>query len=369
MVEIIGMIGVNREDSSSSGATLSTFGGAINPGGAVPAGIDPGYIIEFAQAHEESGFDQVLLGYSSATAEGFTVAGFAASHTKRLGYLIAHRAGFMAPTLAARMAATLDQLTRGRIAMHIISGGSDVEQQRDGDWLDHDARYRRTDEYLEVMRRTWTETEPFDYAGQFYRFAGASSQVRCYQQPHVPLFFGGASSPALEVGSKQADVFAFLGEPLSVVRERIADIQRRAQGHGRGIRFSLSVRPILGKTEPEAWERARRILEQVKESTGGKIAAGQPARLQSELSQRLVSFAAQQEVYDQRLWMHIAYASGGAGNTTCLVGTAEQVVESLLDYYQAGCTTFILRGFDPLKDAIDFGRELIPMLRERVRRV
>ena len=153
---------------------------------------------------------------------------------------------------------------------------------------------------------------------------------------------------------------------MSVVRERIADIRRRAQDHGRAIRFSLSVRPILGKTEPEAWARARRILDRVKESAGGKIAAGAPARLQSELSQRLVSFAAEQEVYDQRLWMPIAYASGGAGNTTCLVGTAEQVVESLLDYYQAGCTAFILRGFDPLNDAIDYGRELIPMLRAEV---
>lgn len=368
-VQIIGMIGVQREDPANAGASLSVFGGGINPGGEIPAGIDPDYIVEFCRAHEDAGFDMVLTGYSSSTADGFEVAGYAAANTTKLGFLIADRPGFVMPTLAARKAATLDQLTRGRIALHIVSGGSDVEQHQDGDWLDHDARYRRTDEYLEVMRRTWTETEPFDYAGQFYRFAGASSQVRCYQQLHLPLFFGGASAAALEVGSKQADVFAFLGEPLSVVRERIADIRRRAQGHGRGIRFSLSVRPILGKTEPEAWERARRILEQVKESTGGKIAAGQPARLQSELSQRLVNFAAQQEVYDQRLWMPIAYASGGAGNTTCLVGTAEQVVESLLDYYQAGCTTFILRGFDPLNDAIDFGRELIPMLREGVGRV
>jgi alkanesulfonate monooxygenase len=79
-----------------------------------------------------------------------------------------------------------------------------------------------------------------------------------------------------------------------------------------------------------------------------------------------VSFAAEREVYDKRLWMPIAYASGGAGNTTCLVGIAEQLVDSLLDYYDAGCTTFILRDFDPLNDAREYGRELIPLLRERV---
>jgi alkanesulfonate monooxygenase len=171
----------------------------------------------------------------------------------------------------------------------------------------------------------------------------------------------------VEVGSIHADVFAFLGEPLSVVRDRIAVIRQRARQYGREIRFSLSVRPILGATENEAWERAHVILERVKLSTAGKIAPGQPARLQSELSRRLMDFAAEREVYDKRLWMPIAYASGGAGNTTCLVGTAEQVVDSLLDYYQAGCTTFILRGFDPLNDAIDYGEELIPLLRAGVR--
>ena len=364
MVEIIGMIGVNREDSSSSGATLSTFGGAINPGGAVPAGIDPGYIIEFARAHEESGFDQVLLGYSSATAEGFTVAGFAASHTKRLGYLIAHRAGFMAPTLAARMAATLDQLTQGRIAMHIISGGSDIEQQRDGDWLDHAQRYRRTGEYLEILRRMWTESEPFDYDGEFYRLQQAHSQVRPWQQPHIPLFFGGASEDAKIIGSRWADVYALWGEPLSAIRDQIADIRAKASEHGREPRFSLSVRPILGPTEDQAWERARRILDAVKQSVGDSIKPGEPARLQSVGSRRLLDFAAQGEVHDKRLYTPIAQASGAAGSTTALVGTAQQVAESMLDYYDLGCTAFIIRGFDPLADAIEYGKELIPLVRE-----
>ena len=365
-VQIVGMIGVQREAPETAGAALSVFGGGINPGGEIPAGIDPDYIARFARAHEQSGFDLVLTGYSSSSPDGFEVAGYAAAHTRRLGFLIAHRPGFVMPSLAARKAATLDQLTGGRIALHIISGGSDPEQRQDGDWLDHDARYRRTAEYLEVLRRVWTESEPFDHHGEFYRLQGAYSQVRCYQQPHVPLFFGGASEAALAVGSRWADVYAFLGEPLAAIRERIADLRRRAAGHGRGLRFSLSVRPILGDTEGGAWERARGILERVQEATRGKVAPGQPARGQSELSQRLVSFAGRQEVYDKRLWMPIAYASGGAGNTTCLVGTAEQVAESLLDYYRAGCTAFILRGFDPLNDAAEYGRELIPLLREGV---
>lgn len=365
-VRIVGMIGVTREGAETSGATLSVFGGGINPGAEVPAGVDGDYILEFARVHENAGFDMVLTGYSSSTPDGFEVAGYAAAHTTRLGYLIAHRPGFVAPTLAARKAATLDQLTGGRIALHVISGGSDVEQERDGDFLDHDARYRRTDEYMEILRRAWTAGEPFDYEGEFYRLKGASSQVHCRQRPHLPLFFGGASDIALDVGSRRADVFALWGEPRAAIRERVADIRHRAGERAGDIRFSLSVRPILGNTEDQAWQRAKAILLRVREATRGSVVPGQPARLQSVGSRRLLEFAAQGDLHDERLWMPVAAASGAAGSTTCLVGTASQVAESLLAYYDLGCTTFIIRGFDPLNDAREYGRELIPRLRELV---
>ena len=297
-VEIMGMIGVNRERDASRGVTVSLFGGGINPADEIPAGIDPDYIAEFSQAHEASGFDKVLIGYSSATAEGFGVAGYAASQTETLGFLIAHRPGFVSPTLAARQAATLDQLTKGRIAMHIISGGSDVEQRRDGDWIDHDARYRRTDEFMEVMRRVWTETSPFDYDGEFYKFEQNLSEVRTYQHPNVPLYFGGASDVAKEVGAKRSDVYALWGEPLESIREQIADIRERAAKYGRTIKFSVSVRPILGDTESEAWDRARSILSRVRSSVGDTIGIGKPARLQSEGARRLLDFAAKGDVHD-----------------------------------------------------------------------
>ena len=367
-IEIIGMIGVNRERDSSRGVTVSLFGGGINPADEIPAGIDPEYIAEFSQAHEDSGFDKVLLGYSSATPDGFAVAGYAAYRTNTLGYLIAHRAGFMAPTLAARHLATLDQLTGGRIAIHVISGGSDEEQRRDGDWLDHDSRYRRTDEWMEVVRKTWTELAPFDYEGEFFQLQQAHSQVRTRQKPHVPLYFGGASEAAKEVGARRADVYALWGEPLAAIKEQIADISGRAARYGRSVRFSVSVRPILGDTTSDAWERAHRVLDRVKGSVGEMVGPNRPARLQSVGSRRLLDFAAQGEVHDRRLWMPIAAATGAAGSTTALVGTAEEVAESLLDYYDAGCSTVLIRGFDPIQDTIDYGKELIPILRDEAAR-
>ena len=368
-VTIIGMIGVVRESSTNRGATLSLFGGGINPGAEVPSGVDPDYILDFARTHEQAGFDMVLTGYSSSTPDGFEVAGYAAAHTERLGYLIAHRPGFVAPTLAARKAATLDQLTNGRIALHIITGGNDIEQRQDGDWLDHNARYRRTDEYLDVMRRIWTETEPFDHDGEFYHLQGAYSQARCRQYPHVPLFFGGASEAALDTASRRADLFALWGEPRASIAERIADVRQRVSAAGRnpaGMRFSLSARPILADTEEKAWQRAEDILARVQQATAGRITPGVPTRPQSEGAWRLLRFAAEGNLHDERLWMPIAAASGASGSTTCLVGTPRQVADSLLAYYDLGCSAFIIRGFDPLADAADYGRELIPRVREGV---
>ncbi|HEV8143430.1 MAG TPA: LLM class flavin-dependent oxidoreductase [Methylomirabilota bacterium] len=347
-IEIIGMI--------STTLASELYGRSI-----IAGGVDPAFIARFARVHEEGGFDRVLVGYGSTGADGFAVTAHAAAATTRLGYLIAHRPGFVAPTLAARKAATLDHLTGGRIALHIITGGSDVEQQRDGDFLDHDARYRRTDEYLEVVRRTWASDRPFDFDGEFYRVRGAFSEVKPLQRPAIPIYFGGASGVALTVGARHCDVYALWGEPVAAIRQSIAEV-RAAAPAGRAPRFSVSVRPILGATENRAWERARGILARIVELRGdAKI----PAR-ENVGSLRLLDLAARGEVHDKRLWTAIAAATGASGSTTALVGTPEQVAESLLDYYDAGATTILIRGFDPLQDAIDFGRNLIPLVRAGV---
>ena len=201
----------------------------------------------------------------------------------------------------------------------------------------------------------------------FYRLKGASSQVHCYQRPHLPLFFGGASEIALDVGSRRADVFCLVGANPGRPYENGWPTSVAAPVNGVAT-SSSACRCVLswGKTEGKAWQRAEEILARVQNATKGSIVPGQPARLQSVGSRRLLEFAAQGDLHDERLWMPVAAASGAAGSTTCLVGTPRQVAESLLAYYDLGCTTFIIRGFDPLNDAHEYGRELIPLLREMV---
>ncbi len=352
-VEFIGMIGT-RPASEIQGPTVSITGGNVSPE----------YVKEFARAHEAGDFDRVLIGYGSSGPDGLAVASYAAAVTDRLGFLIAHRPGFVAPTLAVRKFATLDHFSGGRIAVHIITGGSDIEQQRDGDWLDHDTRYRRTDEYLDIVRRVWTSDEPFDHEGEFYQLKGAFSQVKPLQQPHIPIYFGGASGPAVKVGAKHADTYAVWGETLADVKALTAELYAAAP-NGRRPRISVSLRPILGATEEQAWERAHWILDRIR-STRPALPPGTSARGQSVGSRRLLDIAARGEIHDKRLWTPIAAATGAGGNTTALVGTPEQVAESLLDYVDIGVSTLLIRGFDPLQDAIDYGRDLIPLVRQEL---
>jgi alkanesulfonate monooxygenase len=362
-VEFIGMIGT-RDVSE------------IRP----PAGptVDPDYTLRFARAHEEAGFDRVLIGYGSSSPDGTQVAAYVAANTERLGLLVAHRPGFVAPTLAARTFATLDRFSGGRVAVHIITGGHDAEQRRDGDYLGKDDRYARTDEYLDIVKRAWTSTEPFDHEGRFYRLQDFAAEVKPVTEPRIPLYFGGSSEAAYRVGGKQADVFALWGEPLAETAEQIASVRAAAEAAGRTEppRISVSFRPILGRTEDEAWERAHRILDTINSRgaagsfVGGRriLPVGPDAEPQNTGSQRLLAAAAKGELHDRALWTPTAKATGAAGNSTALVGTPETVAQALLDYVDIGVTTLLIRGYDPLEDTIDYGRDLLPLVRAEVAR-
>jgi len=352
-VEFIGFIGTQ-------------LGSEIHP----PSGpvLDRAYIEATAKAHEEGGFDRALVAFHSTSPESILVTAHAASVTSRLHFMIAHRPGFTAPTVAARQLATLDDLTGGRIAVHIISGGSDEELAKDGDHLTKDERYARTEEYLDIVRQEWTSTKPFDFKGKYYEVKDAFGAIKPFQKPHLPIYFGGSSDAAIPVAGKHADIYALWGETQAQVRETIARVRAAAAKWGRNPRFSLSLRPVLAHTEAAAWKRAKQIEDrtrELREKAGLKTQGHAPPNAGA---QRLLAAAALGSRLDKRLWTGVAALTGATGNSTGLVGTPEQVAEALLDYYDLGVTTFLIRGFDPLADAIAYGRELIPLVRELVAR-
>jgi alkanesulfonate monooxygenase len=327
--------------------------------------IDADFTRRFAQAHEAGGFDRVLIGYGTYWADGWQVANHVARATDGLKLLLAHRPGFVAPSLTARQAVTFDHLAGGgRLALHIITGGDEADQRRDGDFVDHDARYRRTGEYMHIVRSLLHHAEPLDFAGEFYRLEGAKLPALPATEAGVPLYFGGASPVAVDVGAQYADVYMLWGEPLAQARQRIESVREAAARFGRSVRFSLSVRPILAPTESAAWERAERIAELATAQRRRFLGARGRRDNSSVGSARLLAAAAEADVHDTRLWTKVAAITGAAGNSTALVGTPEQVAEALLAYVDIGFDTLLLRGFEPLRDAIEYGRELIPLVRQ-----
>jgi alkanesulfonate monooxygenase len=370
-LEIIGMVGT-KEVSESRGSLDGPS-------------LDAAYLSRFARAHEAAGFDRVLIGYGATGPDGFAVAAHVLYATSALKVLIAHRPGFVAPTLVARKLATLDQLTGGgRVAVHHITGGDELDQKRDGDFADHDRRYARTAEFMDVLRRELTSAEPFDYEGEFYQVRGAYSSVRPPAGAPIPLYFGGASDAAVGVGAAHADVYMLWGEPVAEIASRIARIRAAAARYGRDIRFSLSVRPIVAATEEAAWQRAEAIRAATERRLAAVTAAPEPGgqgsgrtdprvsggrlfgfRESSSVgSERLQRQGAERDVHDERLWYGVTRLTGPGGNSTALVGTPRQVAEALMAYRRAGVDAVLIRGFDPLDDVVEWGTELVPLLRE-----
>ncbi|MEV7597423.1 LLM class flavin-dependent oxidoreductase [Kitasatospora sp. NPDC089797] len=352
------------------GIAATGDGSETNP--RTTASFDRDYTLRLARAHEDHGWDRVLFAYGSGAPEPAAAAAFLASHLDRLQILLAHRPNVSYPTFAAKTFATLDRISDGRLTVHFITGGTDHEQQREGDFLTKDQRYARTREYIGIVKKAWTSREPFDHEGPHYRFHDFVSDVFPVQQPRPAVSFGGSSDAAYAAGGAEADIYCLWGEPLARTAEQIERVKEAAQAAGRSDlpRIQVAFRPIIAPTEELAWEKAHRTVAAIRaRRENGELAPRRrPAAATPENtgSQRLIEIAEAGERYDRALWTPTAAATGGAGNSNALVGTPETVAQALLDYYDLGVDILSARGYDLLDDAIDFGRYVIPIVREEV---
>jgi alkanesulfonate monooxygenase len=349
-VEIIGML-PHRRYTEVYADPASTF--------------DMEFMLASARAHEASGFDRVLIANTAVYPDNISIATWVAAHTTALKLMIAHRPGFIAPTMAGRMLATVDQLSGGRCGVHIITGTQDIELQSDGDFLTKEVRYARSAEYVKVMRKEWTSAAPFDHAGEFYKANGAFAAVKPVQ-PTIPVFWGGSSDKAVEMGARVADIYALQSLSVDKTRAMAQRVRAEAARHGRRPEVLVSTRVIIGKTEAEAWETAHGLLRHLVEELHGQgkleIAPGESVE------------AAMQRAMDESMegsrdgvsWTALGKIKVGRPLANCLVGSADQILGILCDYYDAGVTRFILGGYDPLGYQAQFGRELLPQLRAAV---
>ncbi|NTI50844.1 LLM class flavin-dependent oxidoreductase [Agrobacterium rhizogenes] len=331
--------------------------------------IDPRFLVRYARSLDDYGFNYTLVPYDSSSFDPFTIGATIAAHTKNIKIIIALRPNTLYPTVAAKALATLDQLSEGRVVVHFIAGGSNVEQAREGDFLTKEQRYERLEEYIRILRRAWESPEPFDFDGRYYQFKQFSNQVRPVNGK-IPVSVGGSSDEAYRIGGALADIFGLWGEPLAETKEQIDRINAEAKRAGRTDRPRIWVtfRPIVAETDELAWAKAHRVLESLQENRAkglGKAPASAPPP-QNVGSQRLLDIAARGEVHDRALWYPTVTATNARGASTALVGSPQTIADSILDYIDLGADLISIRGYDNLNDAIDYGRYILPLVRSGI---
>jgi alkanesulfonate monooxygenase len=320
------------------------------------------------QAYDRNGYDRVLVANSASWPDSIPMAAYLSTWTDKVKWMIAHRPGFVAPTMAARMLAVIDRVSEGRCGVHIITGANDQELAADGDNSLKADRYRRSGEYVEVMRRTWSQTTPFDYEGEFYTVKGAMADVRPQNGASIPVFWGGLSPEAVAGAAKHADIYAFPIASLAQTRDVIDRVQAAAAGHGRQVGLCISLRTIAAATEVEAWRMADEVLSHFVDNAAEVISTSMASRgdTPGQLHDHTTRMLAEGSLLDKRLWTEITKATKGTRAVTALVGDYAQVVDAMMDYYDLGVRHFLMSGFDMRTDPGTYGRTIIPMLRRAV---
>jgi alkanesulfonate monooxygenase len=281
--------------------------------------------------------------------------------TERLRYLVAVRPGLQSPTVAARMAATLDRISNGRVLINVVTGGDPVENKGDGIFLAHDERYQVTREFLAVFNDLMAG-RTVDLAGRHIRIEGGRLLFPPVQTPRPPLYFGGSSDAAIEVAAATIDKYLTWGEPPAQVAEKITQVATRAAAVGRRLSFGNRLHVIVRETDAEAWAAADDLIRHVTDET---IAAAQSAfvRMDSVGQRRMAQLHAgrrdQLEV-SPNLWAGIGLVRGGAG--TALVGDPQTVAARMKEYMALGIDTFIMSGYPHLEEAYRFAELVFPLL-------
>ncbi|WP_233873865.1 FMNH2-dependent alkanesulfonate monooxygenase [Paraburkholderia adhaesiva] len=326
------------------------------------------YFRQVAIAADTLGYEGVLLPTGRSCEDAWVVASSLIPVTRRLKFLVAIRPGLSSPGLSARMAATFDRLSGGRLRINIVTGGDAGELEGDGIFADHDTRYEITDEFLNIWRgllNTAHEGGSVDWSGQHLSSKGGKLLYPSVQRPHPPLWFGGSSPAAHQIAAEHVDTYLTWGEPPDAVAKKIADVRAHAAARGRQLKFGIRLHVIVRETEEEAWQDAERLISRLDDDT---IARAQQAfaNMDSEGQRRMAALHGGRrgsretlEVYPN-LWAGVGLVRGGAG--TALVGSAEQVAARMREYQELGIETFILSGYPHLEESYRFAELVFPRL-------
>lgn len=324
--------------------------------------VDQSYLAQIAQAADRLGYHGVLIPTGRSCEDSWVVASSLIPLTQRLRFLIAFRPGLLNPSLAARMAATFDRISKGRLLINIVTGGDPSENAGDGIFLEHHERYEITREFLSIWK-SLLAGEVVNHSGQHLRIEDGSLLIPSVQKPHPPLFFGGSSDIGIDVAAEHVDTYLSWGEPPAEVGKKLQKAQAAAQKYGRKLNFGVRLHVIVRETAKEAWDAATALISHVDDATIAK-AQEKFATMDSVGQRRMAALHGGQrdklEVYPH-LWAGVGLVRGGAG--TALVGDPDQVADLIRQYMGVGVENFIFSGYPHLEEAYRVAELVFPRIK------
>ena len=323
--------------------------------------VDHDYLSQIARAAESLGFDGALIPTGRSCEDPWVTASSLIPLTRKLKFLVAVRPGIMSPTVAARMAASFDRHSNGRLLINVVAGGDPVELAGDGCWLSHDERYEAASEFLDVWKGVLSG-QVVDLEGKHITVKGAQQLFPPVSQPHPPVYFGGSSPAAHDLAARHVDLYLSWGEPLDEVAKKIADLRQRAAAYGRTLRFGLRVHVIVRDSTEEAWRAADALISKLDDQviTNAQHTLG---RADSEGQRRMAALHGGRRdrlEIAPNLWAGVGLVRGGAG--TALVGDGPTVAARLREYAELGIDTFVLSGYPHLDEAYRVAELVFPHL-------
>jgi alkanesulfonate monooxygenase len=320
------------------------------------------YLGQIARSAEQLGFEAALTPTGAWCEDAWVTTAMLSSLSERLRFLVAFRPGLTSPYVAAQMAGTFQNLSGGRLALNVVTGGESHEQRMFGDFLDKDGRYERCEEFLTIVRALWTG-ERVTVEGRHLHVQDAVLQQ--VPDPLPPIYFGGSSPAAGRVAARHADVYLTWGEPPAAVAEKIAWVRSLAAEEGRELRFGIRLHTIARDTSEAAWAEADRLLAGISEDDIQRVQEGL-RRSESVGQRRMLDLNRGSKdglVIHPHLWAGVGLVRGGAG--TAMVGSYAEIADLVEEYRAVGIEEFVLSGYPHLEEAYWFGEGVLPELERR----
>ncbi len=307
------------------------------------------YVKETALLADRCGFDTLLLaehfihpnGEKLDLVDAWTTATALAALTEKIEIIAAVKPGLRAPGVTAKMATSIDQISKGRFAVNLVSAWWLPEYEMLGaPVLSHDVRYARSAEYIDVMKGLWTQND-FSYDGEFYDIKQASISPKAVQTPHIPIYVGGESEQGRALGARVADVFLINGRPPDEINEIVTDMKQRADENERSLKFGISAFVICRESEEAAQLEFQRLLSLLHTNIKG----------------------GDKEVEMHKYLSEVEKVGTNGGTVAGLVGTPEQIAERMHEFEALGIETFLLQFHPTLEELERFSSEVMPLLK------